>query len=62
MPSSLQKKKWTTEDDMVQWHYWLKGHEIEQTPGDIGGQRSLGCCSLWGLQIAGQNLGIEQKQ
>ena len=30
MPSSLQKKKWTTEDDMVQWHYWLKGHEIEK--------------------------------
>ena len=26
---------------------WLKGHELEQTPGDSGGQGSLVCCSPW---------------
>ena len=26
----------------------LNGHEVEQAPGDSGGQRSLACCSLCG--------------
>ena len=30
---------------MVGWHHWLNGHELEQTPGDSEGQRSLACCS-----------------
>ena len=34
-----------TEDEMVGWHHRLDGHEFEQTPGDIGGQRSLVCYS-----------------
>ena len=29
-----QEEKGTTEDEMVGWHYWLNGHEFEQTPGD----------------------------
>ena len=29
-------------------HYWLNGHEFEQTPGDGEGQGSLACCSPWG--------------
>ena len=34
---------------------WLEsitdsGHELEQTPGDSGGQGSLACCSPWGCQ------------
>ena len=31
-----------TEDKMDGWLHWLNGHESEQTPGDRGGQRSLG--------------------
>ena len=27
-----QKEKEVTEDEMVGWHYWLSGHEFEQTP------------------------------
>ena len=37
-----------TEDEMVGWHHWLKGHESEQTLGDGEGQGSLACCSPWG--------------
>ena len=29
------------EDEMVEWHHQLNGHEFEQTPGDSEGQRSL---------------------
>ena len=41
-------EKGATEDEMVGWHHSLKGHELEQTPGDSGGQGSLVCCSPWG--------------
>ena len=34
-----------TEDEMVGWHYWLDGHEVEQTPGDGEGQGGLACFS-----------------
>ena len=37
-----------SEEEMVRWHHWLKGHECEQTLGDSEGQRSLACCSPWG--------------
>ena len=33
------------QDEMVGWHHWHNGHEIEQIPGDSGGQRSLICYS-----------------
>ena len=36
-----------TEDEMVGWHHRLNGHELEQTPGDSEGLRSLACCSSW---------------
>ena len=36
-----QEKKGAVEDEMVGWHYWLSGHEFEQTPGDSEGQGSL---------------------
>ena len=29
-----REKKGATEDEMVGWHCWLRGHEFEQTPGD----------------------------
>ena len=43
-----QEEKGTTEDEMVGWHYWLNGHELEQTLGDCKGRGSLACCSSWG--------------
>ena len=43
-----QEEKGVTEDEMVQWHHHLKGHEFEQTLGDNEGQGSLMCCSSWG--------------
>ena len=42
------EEKGTTEDEMVGWHHWLKGHEFEQTPEDNEGQGSLASCSPWG--------------
>ena len=43
-----QEEKGMTEDEMVGWHHWLSGHEIEQTLGVGDGQGSLACCSPWG--------------
>ena len=43
-----EEEKGMTEDEMVGWHYWLDGHEFEQTPGVGDGQGSLACCSPWG--------------
>ena len=45
-----QEKKGTTEDEMVEWHHKLNGHESEQTPGDGEGHGSLVRCSSWGLK------------
>ena len=39
-----------TEDEMVEWHHRLNGHEFEQTPGDGERQGSLVCCSPWGCK------------
>ena len=33
-----------TEDEVVGWHHWLNGYEVEQAPGDCEGQGSLVCC------------------
>ena len=43
-----QEEKGTTEDEMVEWHHWLNGHEFEQALGVGDGQGSLACCSPWG--------------
>ena len=43
-----QEEKATTEDEMVEWHHRLDGHEFEQAPGVGEGQGILVCCSLWG--------------
>ena len=37
-----------TEDEMVDWHCQLDGHEFEQAPGVDDGQGSLSCCNPWG--------------
>ena len=42
------ERKREREDEMVEWHPWLKVHESEQTLGDSKGQRSLVCCSSLG--------------
>ena len=39
--------KGATEDEMVEWHHWLNGHEFEPAPGDSEGQGSLASCSPW---------------
>ena len=45
-----RRRKGPTEDEMVGWHHWLNGHELQQTPGDSGGQRRLAGCNLWRLK------------
>ena len=45
-----QEEKGMTEDEVVGWRHRLNGHEVEQTPGDGGGQGSLSCCSPWGCK------------
>ena len=39
-----QEEKVVTENKMVGWHYWLNGHEFEQTLGDSEGWK-LSYCS-----------------
>ena len=34
-----------TEDEMVEWHHRLNGHEFESTPGVGDGQGDLVCYS-----------------
>ena len=36
------------EDELVEWHHQLNGHESEQAPGDSEGQGSQACCSPQG--------------
>ena len=43
-----QEEKGMTDDEMVGCHHWLNGHELEQTPGDGEGQRSLEWYNPWG--------------
>ena len=48
-----QKDKGMTENEMVEWHHWLNGHEFEQTLGDGEGQGSLAFCSrIWLIDCA----------
>ena len=43
-----QEEKGMTEDEMVEWHHLLNGHNFEQALGVGDGQGSLACCSPWG--------------
>ena len=38
----------TTENEKIGWHHQLKGHELDQTPGDVEGHGSLACSNSWG--------------
>ena len=42
-----------TENEMVEWHHRINGHEFEQIPGESEGQGSLSCCSPWGRKESG---------
>ena len=46
----LQKEKRATKDEMVGWHHWFNGHELEQTPWDSEGQGRPACCSPRGCE------------
>ena len=39
-----------TEDEMVEWHHRLGGHEFEQAPGVGDRQGSLAAYSPWGYK------------
>ena len=43
-----QEVKGMTEDEMVEWHHRLNGHEFESTRGVGNEQGGLTCCSPWG--------------
>ena len=43
-----QEEKGTTEDEMVEWHHWLNGHELGWTLGVGDGQGGLARYSPWG--------------
>ena len=43
-----QEEKGMTEDEMVERHHQLNGHEFEQIPRDSEGQGGLVCCDSWG--------------
>ena len=39
-----QEEKGAKEDEMIGWHHWLNGCELEQTPGDMPGVlQSMSC-------------------
>ena len=40
-----------TEDEMVGWHHWLDGHELDQALRLGEGQGSLVCCHSWGRRV-----------
>ena len=45
-----QEEKRMTEDEMVEGHHWLDGHEFEQASGVGEGQGGLVCWSPWGCK------------
>ena len=45
-----RQEKGMTEDEMVEWHHRLDGHEFGQALGVGDRQGSLACCSPWGLK------------
>ena len=46
-----KKEKRAAGDEMVREHHQLNGHDPEQTPGDSGRQRGVGCCSPRGHRV-----------
>ena len=50
-----QEERGMTKDEMVGWHHWLDGQELQQALGDGEGQGSLACCSPWGCKESGRD-------
>ena len=42
-----QEEKGRTEDELVGWHHWVKGHEFEHAPEAGDGQGGPVCCNPW---------------
>ena len=55
-----QEEKGMTEDEMAGWHYWLNGHEFDQTLEDGEGQGKLVCCSPWDLKESDTTEGLNK--
>ena len=55
-------EKGSTEDEMVKSYHLLNGHELEQAPGDSGGQGKPGVLQFMRLQRVGYDLATEQQQ
>ena len=51
-----------TEAEMVGWHYWLNGHEVEQDLGDGWRTGRSGVLQSMGLQRVRHNWKTEQQQ
>ena len=56
------QQKGMTENEMVEWHHWLSGHEFEQAPGDGEEQGSLARCSPWGCSVGHHWVTEKQQQ
>ena len=57
-----QEEMGTTEDEIVGWYHWPKGHEFEQAPGDGEGQARLAFCSTWGCKESNTYWATEKQQ
>ena len=57
-----QEEKGATEDEIVEWHHWLNGHEFEQTPGHSERQGSLVCSNSWVTESRAWLRNNEQQQ
>ena len=55
-----QEEEGTTEDEMVEWHHRLNGHEFQQTPGDSEEWGSLARCHSWGSKGLTQLSGLTE--
>ena len=56
-----QKENGAVDNEMVREHHQLNGHEFEQTPGNSGRYRSLGCCSSWGYKESDTTYQLKKK-
>ena len=50
-----------TEDEMVEWHHRLKGHEFKQTPENREGQGNLARCNSWGHKVRHDQAAAQQQ-
>ena len=57
-----QEGKRVAEDEMVEWHHQLNGHESEQTLEDGDGQGGLGCRSPCGSERVEYDWATERQQ